>query len=340
MKYKLLSVHNGDQNNIGDYVQALASSQFIPSLDGFINREELDLYNDGECKVIMNGWYMHNPEHWPPSSKIHPLFVAFHLNSSISDRLLTEEGILYLKKHEPIGCRDTNTVRLLSEKGINAYFSGCMTLTLGKNYLSKEKDDCYYFVDPTIPKSKKLTTILLNFLYLLANFSNVVVVGRKLYQGEKLSFKRKLITAGFIRLYSRIIDKNIIVNAKYICQENSSYTNSFKTDFERLNEAERLVKLYARAKFVVTSRIHCALPCLGLNTPVLYTLKANDNDISTCRFGGLIDLFNVAICSPDDVRLLDCSYNFIKNGHIPQNKQSWVELSRKLIQSCINFVKE
>ena len=63
--------------NIGDYVQALASSQFLPHIDGFIDRDEdLKDYAGEPCKVIMNGWYMHLPQNWPPSDLIDPLFLA------------------------------------------------------------------------------------------------------------------------------------------------------------------------------------------------------------------------------------------------------------------------
>lgn len=41
MQYKLLSVEGERETNIGDYIQALASRQFLPHVDGFINREEL-----------------------------------------------------------------------------------------------------------------------------------------------------------------------------------------------------------------------------------------------------------------------------------------------------------
>lgn len=87
MKYKLLAVSkfpNISGVNIGDYVQAIASAQFLPHMDGFIDRDEELKYYDGEpCKVIMNGWYMHLPQNWPPSNLIDPLFVAFHLNSGV-----------------------------------------------------------------------------------------------------------------------------------------------------------------------------------------------------------------------------------------------------------------
>ena len=36
----------------------------------------------------------------------------------------------FLKKYEPIGCRDRNTNEVLNKIGIQSYFSGCLTLTL------------------------------------------------------------------------------------------------------------------------------------------------------------------------------------------------------------------
>ena len=35
-----------------------------------------------------------------------------------------------LKKYEPIGCRDLKTTDKLKNKGIDAYFSGCLTTTI------------------------------------------------------------------------------------------------------------------------------------------------------------------------------------------------------------------
>ena len=65
MKYKLLavSVDTGEHVNIGDYIQALAAAQFLPEVDGFVQRERLKEYDGEACKVIMNGWYMHHTEH-------------------------------------------------------------------------------------------------------------------------------------------------------------------------------------------------------------------------------------------------------------------------------------
>lgn len=339
MKYKLLSVHHGVQNNIGDYIQALASSQFLPSIDGFINREELADYDGEECKVIMNGWYMHNPKHWPPSSKIHPLFEAFHLNTSVAEKMLSEKGVKYLKKYMPIGCRDTNTVNLLQAKGIDAYFSGCMTLTLGNKYSVKERNNSIYFVDPIIPKPKDVITISKNLFYLIANFSSCNKLFKKIYQDNTKTIKRMIVTAGYLRLYAKMFSKEIVVGAHYISQENDYYSNGFASDYDRLKEAERLVNLYASAKMVVTKRIHCALPCLGLNTPVIYTKDSKDEEMSSCRFGGLIDLFNYVTVYPDHISS-NFGFSHISIDNPQENKRLWVDLAQRLTNTCTKFIKE
>ena len=143
MKYKLLSVYSGtntdesSKTNIGDYVQALASLQFLPQLDGFVDRETLNTYNGEPCKVIMNGWFMHDCNNWPPSSSINPIFISFHLNVTAYKILEKKENIEYFQKYAPIGCRDTETVAILKRYGIDAFFSGCITLTLGNTYKNK-----------------------------------------------------------------------------------------------------------------------------------------------------------------------------------------------------------
>lgn len=338
MKYKILSINNSNVNNIGDYIQGLASSCFLPQNDGFINREKLKDYEGEECKMIMNGWYMHHPEQWPPSEKIHPLFVAFHINSSVANRMLSEEGIAYLKKHQPIGCRDQYTTDLLRDKGIDAYFSGCMTLTLGNTYHSDNKDDKTYFVDPVIPKPNGVF-VLINVLILTLNYSVIKELSSRLYEGDT-SFKKLIRTAGFFRLYSKIFTKDFLLDSEYINQESSKYTSGFNSDEERLKEAERLVRMYAKAKLVVTKRIHCALPCLGLGTPVIFTAKDKESEISACRFGGLIDLFNVVYCSNKG---LDTSFVInekINKSTIVENKDLWKPLSEELTNRCKEFVKQ
>lgn len=338
MKYKLLSVFypEQDQSNIGDYIQALAAAQFLPQIDGFINREALKDYCGEESKMIMNGWFMHDASEWPPSEQIEPLFVSFHINSSVSEQLLCPEKIAYLKKHEPIGCRDTQTQEKLQSKGIEAYFSGCMTLTLGLKYHSPQKKDKIYFVDPYYITHWNVKMFFKNAKDLLCNYSAIHKISKK-YPDTKKGLRKMMILTTFYREYRKLFSKETLVNAEYISQQNSYYRDTLTSDSERLKEAEQLVKKYAEARFVVTSRIHCALPCLGLGTPVLFTEDGQQAEISACRFGGLKDLFNVVEWEHDHLVL-----RFEHTGSVLniQNKDIYKPFAEKLIDRCSKWISE
>lgn len=338
MKNKLLSVSNGKVLNIGDYIQALAASQFLPSIDGFINREELSTYDGDECRMIMNGWFMHHPENWPPSDKIKPLFVAFHLNESVKNQMLTKEGIKYLKKYEPIGCRDQYTASILAEAGVDSYFSGCLTLTLGNKYKSNNRTQEVIVVDPMIPDSKSAIDLLKDVVAFIAYFSSILKIAKKLYP-TKTGLMKYVYTSRFYRCYTQWIEKDDLENATYIQQETEYYVKGFKDDYERLAEAERLVQLYSRAQYVLTSRIHCALPCLGVGTPVYFAIKDNLDFISSCRFGGLIELFNVFRCTNNAVVPTFAIKGRIGKNNIISNKDSWVDLANNLTKKCNEFIK-
>jgi len=81
--------------------------------------------------TLMNGWFMHGSRNdvleWPMHESVEPVFVSFHL---ADEGLLKPAGIEYLKRFEPIGCRDAATTELLQARGIAAYLSGCLTLTI------------------------------------------------------------------------------------------------------------------------------------------------------------------------------------------------------------------
>lgn len=296
MKYKLLAASKdiGEHVNIGDYIQALAAAQFLPKVDGFIQRERLKDYDGEECKVIMNGWYMHNTEQWPPSDKVIPLFVAFHINATAKEGMVSDKSVDYLKKYQPIGCRDYFTMDLLASKGVDAYFSACLTLTLGMKYKSEDKENKCYFVDPFIPKKRKGADEIGNALWLLFHcnkWNAIAKIARKL--PYKRNFKKIIHTCRFYRAYIKLFTEETLVDAEYISQQNAGYLLKFKTDEERLAEAARLVGKYAKARLVVTSRIHCALPCIGLETPVILTENAGQSEKKACRMGGISDFFNI-----------------------------------------------
>lgn len=339
MKNGLLVYKTNPHNNIfniGDYIQSLAASQFMPKIDFYINREKLDEYSKDNTRLIMNGWFMHEPTHWPPSPKIQPLFVSFHLNILAKSELLNDKSISYLKKYEPIGCRDKNTVNLLIENGIDAYFSGCLTLTLSESYKSEAntKRNGIYFTDVYYSFDKNPIQLIKTLIILLTKLKSIVLLNKRM----KLNFSLKNIikTAGFYRTYSKKFTSEVLTKANYIEQE---IPDNFLSDEDKFSYAKDLLKKYSTAQFVVTSRIHCALPCLSLETPVIYIENVNQSEESSCRLDGIRDLFHVM--KYDKGRLtFDLTKEKIKISTTFKNKDDYNKLRIKLIETCKVFIKK
>lgn len=321
--------------NIGDYIQAQAASQYFDHIDEYIDRDyELSTYKGDPIRLIMNGWYMDHPENFPPSNKIVPLLVSIHINNYALPKILRDECIDYFKKHQPIGCRDMHTVDLLKKNGIDAYFSGCLTLTLGRKYKFKGKRKGIYMVEPffsTYNLSRRPMLVLKALRTLLTHYKAIKIISQK---KKDLSFRSLLHNAIFFHEYSKFFDEKILIEAEYINQYNKDIARmSYQ---ERLDYANKLINKYAQAELVITSRIHCGLPCLGLETPVIYTFNAQAETISTNRFGGLMDLFNTITWSKNH---LISDYPKITIHNIPQNKSSWRPIAEKLIKICEEFTK-
>lgn len=142
--------------NIGDDFQCIATKDLLEGVEivEYVDRENMNKYNGDEAKIIANGWYMHNPLNWPISKELLPLLISIHISNTKQSNgyipskiMLNKKNITYLLENDPVGCRDTFTYNLLKSKGICAYFSGCMTLTLKTRCTKKEDYIC--LVDPT-----------------------------------------------------------------------------------------------------------------------------------------------------------------------------------------------
>jgi hypothetical protein len=218
-------------HNLGDEIQSLAARRFLPRVDRLIDREALDADPDpafGRMAMILNGWFMHRPRHWPPHPKIAPLLVSLHISPQkaegrfqrlrppIADMMLRKTGIGFLRRHGPIGARDRATEALLQAHGIEAYYSGCLTLTLTRD-AAQERE-------------------------------NIVVA---------CDLPPDAIAALRTRTSSRLV-------------EATHHDTETRDPERRLAKARELLSLYGRAKAVVTTRLHCALPSLALQTPVLF----------------------------------------------------------------------
>jgi hypothetical protein len=338
MKTALMVVGTEETTNIGDYIQALAASQFFKNIDIYIERESINQYNGPPVKMILNGYFMHHPENWPPSSLINPLFISFHINTSVEKELLTDENISYLQKYQPIGCRDINTQNMLRNKNINAYFSSCLTLTLGKKYYTNEKNDICYFVDPPLRYKWNIFKLLSSALYLMAHYKTVKKISIKYFGKNNLNIKKYLNISRFYKMYSIIFDKNMLSDAEYINHQNREIHIKYPTDESKLKYAQHLVESYARASLVITSRIHCALPCLGLDTPVIYLDDINTNQADRCRLDGLKDFFTIIVDDGNKLKPQFEKHGLIDKNNHPENKKNHLNYINYLDESCMNFI--
>ena len=223
--------------NIGDEIQSLAFERFLPRVDERLDRDFLnDVPDEGEKRIlIMNGWFTHRPQNWPPSAAIKPIFIGFHItyHHDCMSYLLAEQSIEYFKQHEPIGCRDSATRDMLNKKGVDAYYSKCATLTFPKRDFSPRRGRVF------------------------------IVNGREYTPKIPAALK-----SGAIRISH---DVPIV------------YGPAIKFAI-----AKRFLALYRNnADLVITTKLHCALPCIAYGIPVIFFGESNDYRLSILTDLGL-----------------------------------------------------
>ncbi len=344
MKFNIFTYEGFKDTNIGDYIQSLAARQFLDKENiAYIHRDKLNDVNY-ESKVIMNGWFSHYPENWPPSDKIYPLFVSFHINSAVYDTLLSDKSIEYFKKFEPIGCRDKTTVEKLQEKGVNAYFSSCLTTTLGYKYHSSKKSDTIYVVDAVhyIPESQRR---LQKYKFVLLYLLNMKGVNRFIRSIRTDGIYKVNISPKYYDRFCRIVRSYLVVK-KLLSKEDLKHVqvlsqfysaDEIPTNEARFQKAEVFLRKYAEARLVITSRIHVALPCTGLETPVVFLQNMDDSIESTCRFKGLLDLLNVVKIQKN--KILESPFNLPFNIESIRNPNTFRNFANDLIKKCLDFIQ-
>lgn len=348
--------------NIGDYVQSIASRQFIDHLDGYIEQEEANFYYPEDkikARLIMNGWFQWRAENWPPSEYIIPLLVSMHISPLRKDQLLTPEGIDFLKRNGPVGCRDKYTESLLKSVGVPCYFSACVTLTLGNKYLTEDDNrEGIYIVDPYFEVPEVTSFSDDEEVFYEENRSKIDELSKKEFfkvysptgfldrstDPNRAKYKATL----FYKVYSKKFDDDILMKATYITHW-LDVDMAKDTNLDLLNYAESLVKKYSKAKLVITSRIHAGLPCLGMKTPVIFIgneeiTSLNGTFNTPGRLDGLIQLFRVLNLSKEGIfsssdEVFEKIQKFNQNSTFT-NKNDYKIYADKLSKLLTDFMKD
>ncbi len=233
------------QGNLGDEMQNFPGLQFVPFVDRFIDREKIiDTAGTEPVTIFFNAWWGSRSTSWPPPPNVHPVLVSLHAGDSI-DRVWPEH-IEYFKEREPIGSRDTATLKFFRDRGIETFFSGCATLTIRNPNLNKPRAEIY-FIDV-----KRIDLL-----------------------PPEIVERAIVIPQGF--------DKNSDLHRYSLLRFAQSYENLLK---------------YSTAKVIVTQRIHAALPCVAMGTPVVFINSAHlpggggSSSKSSDRIGGLLQFFH------------------------------------------------
>lgn len=264
--------------NLGDYIQSIAVREFLPRVDQLIPRDALSDYRGPRLALVCNGWFGPTQADWTPSKDINPLFISFHLSPRYADAALSAKSQAYLKAHEPIGCRDEATVLLLREHGIEAYFSGCLTLTLRPSRGICRSRQGIFLVDPFLNDPLRKAP------------------------GDAFRGLLRAATSGRLRASLRASAGVHRGLPSKVWDEAHSLSHQFPrrslTEEQKFDIAAARLDIYAKAKLVITSRLHCALPCLAFGTPVIF-INGYSLEGDTSRLSGLTNLLDRLDLHPD-----------------------------------------
>ena len=262
MMIKKYAVMWASTDNIGDDIQTLAGINFLEKKGitdyAYVDRERLSDYDGPPVVLVMNGWFTNTPSKFLPSKNITPLFISFHCDYRCHSIITNNKE--YFKLHGPIGCRDLYTVNVFRAHGIDAYFTGCLSLYFDEH---KKKNNRKYLVD------------INGRCCYVPNFD----IDTSLYND-------------YIKI-EHLLENHLIFNLK-----------------ARLERASNLLKIYREAQYVITARIHCAMPCRAFGTKCTF---AHKNYYTDCRFKGLGKILNGKTELHDDSTFDRTQLNQIKS---------------------------
>jgi lipopolysaccharide biosynthesis glycosyltransferase len=231
--------------------------------------------------IIMNGWWMHPFKNngdidFPPPSNVRPILTSFHI---ADERILNRANCRdYLIKWGPVGARDLDTYHKLQQKGIPSFFSGCLTLNIDTLFsVPVDKNSAVYIVDTNLLKSKQRFVKKIKY-----------VKQKKILKYKTKSKKViKKIVYKKVRKVVKIPEETKVVHSKNIYR---------RTPLTNFITSYNLLKKYAAAKHIYTSRLHCFLPSLSLGASVTFQSPQGDPNKTTWgskdRFNGLRELIN------------------------------------------------
>ena len=295
MKYGVL--WRKTTKNIGDDVQSYAASLWLPSVDYMVDIEDMEHFtaeNDEPVATIMSAWYMWHKWYWPPSKYIHPLWIGFHYNDILRGRPRGMQSRFEYVDNGP----GLEYLKNYEPIGCRDYYTQGVLDNFGiKNYYS----GCVTLTLPRrdIPKPDR---------------EYVCLVG--VSKAVEKAVRKQLKGTG--------IDVKVLPPTRPEPSTNLSWE-------QRRDEVISYLDTDQNAKCVITFRLHCSLPCLALETPVLLVRDS----FKSVRFNPYKDFLHHAY--PQEV--IDGKYrDFMLNP--PANPDNYKPVRESLSKTIRAFIDE
>ena len=163
MQFANLRLRGREFCNLGDQLQLIALDQIYDKMG--VSKSDL-FYVDKNELLSYKGENLILPINMPLAdiydiSEISPDITPIFLGLSMQKSYLTVNEVNYLKKYEPIGCRNCKTYSVMNKYGVNSYLGGCVTVTFpsrksppphAKTYIVDASEELVKYIPASICK--------------------------------------------------------------------------------------------------------------------------------------------------------------------------------------------
>lgn len=293
MKYGVIVCRQTD--NIGDDIQSYAAARLLPQVDYYIEREHMDVFRPKEKEPVnaIINGWLMNNKLGWPIS---PCINPLYISMHFqeNDDLLVGEDFL-----KGVGAED------LIEKGpVGARDTGTLHM-LERNGIPGYFSGCVTLTLPQMPRHENEKPYVC-----LTDISE-----------EAAAYVRNQYPELDFRTIEHVPNK-----LPALVEKDAPWP-------ERLKKVEELLEIYQNASAVITTRLHCAMPCLALGTPVL--LLQDDVLFDPSRLDGLSELAHTAKTS--DFIQGQVRYDLASP---PANPTQYLSVRQRLIETVHRFLDD
>lgn len=281
-----------DTDNIGDDIQSYAASQFLPKIDYMIDREHLNEFVPKKKEYV--------------KTIMNAWYIHDKFNFGISPYINPLLISMFFKNFP--------------------YTSG---ITVGMDYINDNVKDILKKYGPVGTRDFH-TQKMLNNLKVDNYFSGCMTLTINKFDN---------ITQGEYIVVNGLTNEEI----EYIKSKTNRKIIKFQQDIEKGSLSDEswekrkkrvidVLKLYQGAHMVITNKLHCSLPCLALETPVLLLYDksfAENKD----RIGTYKEYLNYI----DRNKFMSQKINF---ENPKKNPDKYLEIRKKLMKECNEFIKK